>query len=201
MLRDTKAALGNASKPDLTHVRRSFMVYIARACEYGSAKYERANYMRQAGDGSTRDNFLRFGAYLRSAMSHLTGTLDAMELHLANDPDLEDEQGMLAAMYAADTDETPGAAVGASLLPHVAHGAAGLMMAVVQAVLYGALPEDPGQPWAAVEPEAVPVHVEPEPTPQRIREQHGVYRCQHGTKVGIYCESCQNPVRLPPEGV
>lgn len=144
-MQDMKAALGNASKPDITHVRTALMTYIARACEYGSAKYERSNYMRRK--DSPREDFERFRAYLRSAWSHIGKILDAMELHQANDPDLEDVTGMMRACYAADTDVTPGAPVGASSLPHVAHAGAGLMMAIVQGVLCGMLPEDPGQPW------------------------------------------------------
>lgn len=147
-LTDLKAALGNGSKPDITHVRKPLMNYIARACEYGSAKYERANYMRPT--GSSREDFIRFGAYLRSAISHFVETADAMELHLSQDPKLEDLEGMRAAMYAADTDVTPGASVGASGLPHVAHGLAGAMMALVQATGAGMLPADPGQPWVSV---------------------------------------------------
>lgn len=146
-MEDMKAALGNGSKPDLTHVRTAIMTYIARACEYGSAKYERANYMRPTKNDTPAENFKRFRSYLRSAYSHIGKTLDRMELHLALDPNLEDTEGMRKAAFAADPDVTPGAKVGASGLPHVAHAGAGLMMAIVQAVLYGLLPEDPGQPW------------------------------------------------------
>ena len=142
---DLKAALGNSSKPDLTHVRKTLMTYIARACEYGDAKYERANYMRPAGD--TKENFLRYRAYARAAASHIMETLDAMELHQSLDPDLKDVVGMRAAMYAADTDFTEGVKVGASGLPHLAHAAASLMMTIVQAALAGDLPSDPGRPW------------------------------------------------------
>ena len=82
-MKDMKAALGNASKPDTTHVRGAIKTYISRACEYGSAKYERANYLRPTENGTTRENFLRFGAYLRSAQDHIGKCLDRMELHLA----------------------------------------------------------------------------------------------------------------------
>jgi len=54
---------------------------------------------------------------------------------------------MQKAAYAADPDVTPGATVGASNLPHVAHAGAGLMMAIVQATMYNMLPKDPGQRW------------------------------------------------------
>ncbi len=151
-MKDMKAALGNNSKPDITHVRTAIEVYIARACEYGSAKYERGNYMRlPEGGDNVRDHFIRFGGYLRSVKSHVNKTLDSTERHLANDPELLDEDGMKAAAFAPDPDATEGAPVGASGLPHVAHASAALMMAIVQATMYGLLPEDPGQPWEQLE--------------------------------------------------
>ena len=145
-MKDLKEALGSARKADITHVRSGIKRYIARACSYGSAKYERANFLRPAGD--TRADFERLRAYLRAASSHIDATLDAMELHLANDPQLVDVEGMRRAAYAEDTDAKPGCPVGASGLPHVAHAAASLMMAIEQATVYGLLPTDPGEPWA-----------------------------------------------------
>lgn len=147
-LHDLKEALSSARKPDLTHVRTAFMIYTCRPCSYGDDKYERGNYMRQVNGGSTdRADFLRFRAYLRAAMSHISQTLDAMEAHQANDPQLLDVRGMRTAAYAADTDETPGARVGASMLPHVSMACASLNMAITQAVKYGLLPADPGRTW------------------------------------------------------
>lgn len=192
-MRDQKAALGNASKPDITHVRGTFMNYVARACEYGSAKYQRGNYLRPA--GSTRDDFIRYGAYLRSAISHLTKCLDRMEAHRAGDPDLTDIEGMKRAAFAADPDVTPGAKVGASGLPHVAHGAAGLMMAIVQACKYGLLPDDPGQPWAAEEAPRELVQavaeglVETEPAPPAGD------KCKHERPIGMACHECKGWAR------
>lgn len=146
-MKDMKEALGSTVKPDLTHVRKGIMVYIARACEFGSFKYERGNYLRQVGDqdGFAAD-FERLRSYLRAALGHVVDTLDAMEMHLAIDPDLEDDDGMLRAAYAADDGDIPKT----SGLPHLAHAAASLMMAIEQAVVHGLLPEDPGQPWADV---------------------------------------------------
>lgn len=144
-MKDMKEGLTSARKADITHVRGPFMVYTARPCEYGSDKYERSNFLRPA--GGTKADFIRFRQYLRAALSHVVSTLDSMERHQAGDPDLLDEAGMRAAAYAADTDRQPGAKVGASLLPHVAHGCASLMMAVTQAAESGLLPADPGTPW------------------------------------------------------
>ena len=147
-LKDMKEALGGARKPDLTHVRRHFAIYAARACEYGSDKYERSNYLR-AIDGGMGAQFERFRQYLRAGVSHLLATLDDMERHQANDPNLEDDAGLKCAAYSSDTDITPGAKVGASGLPHVAHACASLMMAIEQAVDAELLPADPGQPWSS----------------------------------------------------
>jgi hypothetical protein len=152
-MKDMKEGLTSARKADITHVRGPFLVYIARPCEYGGDKYERANYLRPASSDAPgspeaiRAAFLRFRKYLRADLSHTIATLDAMERHEAGDPKLVDVEGMKRAAYAVDTDAQPGAKVGASLLPHVAHGAASKMMAVVQAVDSGLLPADPGTPW------------------------------------------------------
>jgi hypothetical protein len=147
-LGDLKAALGNSSKPDITHVRTPLMNYVARACEYGNDKYERANYMRKK--ESRRLDFERLRAYTRAAVSHLTKMLDSMELHQSTDPNLEDWEGMKAACFAPDTDETPGAKVGASGLPHLSHACASINMGVTQAVHADLLPVDPGTPWKEV---------------------------------------------------
>lgn len=157
-MKDLKEALGNARKPDTTHVRQAFQFYISRAGELGDVKYERGNYRRPTGGvrhtEPTKADFERFRSYLRAARSHIDETLDSMELHLATDPQLTDIAGMKTAAYAADTDVTPGAKVGASLLPHVSPAAASLMMAITQATDCGLLPRDPGQPWVTAQPPA-----------------------------------------------
>lgn len=145
MSTDQKEALTSGRKPDITHVRGPAMVYIARACEYGNAKYERANYLRK--QPTMADDFRRFRAYLRAQQAHTQAVLDAMEVHEATDPSLKDKAGMKRAAFCADTDATPGAKVGASGLPHLCGAGASYNMAVTQAVLSGLLPADPGRPW------------------------------------------------------
>ena len=153
-MKDMKEGLTSARKADTTHCRKSLAVYVARACEYGSAKYERANYARRATpeivdlDAGTRADFERLRKYLRAAKDHIEDTLTSMERHQAGDPNLIDVEGMKRAAYAEDTDTKPGCPVGASGLPHLCHAAASLMMAIEQATHYGLLPADPGQPWA-----------------------------------------------------
>jgi hypothetical protein len=144
-LKDIKESLSSARKADTTHVRRSFQIYTARPCEYGSDKYERANFMRPT-DGLKGD-FERLRAYLRAARDHIDETLESMERHQSQDPMLNDREGMKRAAYAVDTDAKPGQKIGPSLLPHVAPACASLMMAITQATDCGLLPKDPGTPW------------------------------------------------------
>lgn len=158
-MKDLKEALGNARKPDITHVRKAILDYIARACEYGDDKYERANYLRSTTGGTAAD-FVRFRAYLRAAVSHIVDVLDSMESHQANDPRLEDVTGMIAACSCADTDQS--GRFPASELPHVALASASLMMAICQAIPTGLLPRDPGKPWATNDHESY-VTIDDEP--------------------------------------
>jgi hypothetical protein len=154
-VKDLKEGLNSSRKADTTHVRKSLKIYVARPCEWGSVKYERANFARPASShppGSAeavKADFNRLRAYLRAASDHIADALDSMERHQAGDPDLRDVDGMKRAAYAVDTDAKPGCPFGASGLPHIAPAAASLMMAIEQATLYGLLPADPGQPWAA----------------------------------------------------
>lgn len=153
MLKDMKEGLSSSRKADTTHIRRSFQIYTCRPCEYGSDKYERANYMRSAtakevdADVWFRAAFERFRKYLRAARDHIDECLESMERHQSQDPKLTDVEGMKAAAYAVDTDVTPGSKIGASMLPHVAPACASLMMAITQATDAGLLPKDPGTPW------------------------------------------------------
>jgi hypothetical protein len=127
------------------------MIYIARSSEYGDVRYERGNFARPTGgerhDDPTPDDFRRFRAYLRANVSHAMLTLEAMEDHLATDPDLEDMDGAIAACFAPDTDVPERGDVGPSFLPHVAMAVSSLNMALKQATDCGLLPLDPGQPW------------------------------------------------------
>lgn len=135
-------------KPDITHVRTPLKVYTARGCEYGDHVYQRANYLRSPRTGNkVKDHWLRYREYLRAAAAHISKTLDAMEHHQAEDPELKDEDGLMNSAYAADTSlpSKPGGLP--SNLPHVAHACASLNILVTQAVWNGLLPEDPGRPW------------------------------------------------------
>ncbi len=202
-MRDMKEALGNARKPDITHVRKALKYHIARACEYGSDKYERANFMRDSG-GTAKEQVEALRVYARAAMGHLDDFLESLEMHESTDPNFEDIDGLCLAMYAEDTDAKPGCKVGASHLPHLAHGAASFMMLLTKLVLGGWLPMDPGTPWreqAPAQPEAVPEPVEEPQEPAQdlteVKLAHGVWRCGHGAKTGVYCEHCHARIDAP----
>lgn len=157
-MKDLKLGLKPGVKPDISHVRRPAMVYTARGCEYGNVKYERANYLRPADPDAAnnvehiRAEFVRHRAYLRAAVSHGMEILDAMELHQSTDPNLEDVEGMLAAVRTPDTDPTPDdCLVGPSYLPHHCGMGASFNMAVTQAVTHGLLESDPGVTWSMKE--------------------------------------------------
>ena len=145
-LRDMKEARTSARKPDLTHMRTPLLTYGSRACEYGSEKYARANYLRPT--TSITDDFFRLRTYLRASVAHTLAVLDAMELHQATDPTLVDADGMKAAAFCPDTDEDVTGKVGPSGLPHLCGAVASLNMAITQATRCGLLPADPGRPWA-----------------------------------------------------
>jgi hypothetical protein len=152
MLKDVKEGTTTGRKPDTTHVRSSFLVYSSRPGEYGCDKYvDRANYLRPTGEAAhttpTKADVARLRNYVRASMDHARKMLDAIEHHEALDPEFKDIDGLRRATYAADTDTTPGNAIGPSLLPHIAPACTSLMMAIEQAIGCGLLPEDPGQPW------------------------------------------------------
>lgn len=144
-MKDVKESLGDVRKPDITHVRTPLLVYCARACEYGDAKYERGNYLRRTDD--LVEDFKRLRAYLRAAASHILLALDSMEAYQASDPMFTDTLALVQAAYAPDNDAKPGCPVGSSGLPHLCGAAASVMMAITQAVQARLLPADPGRPW------------------------------------------------------
>lgn len=140
-MKDMKAALNSGDKPDITHVRKCTMTYIARACEYGSHKYERSNFLRTM--KTDKEDFERYRSYLRAAVSHLLENLDEMEKHQSTDPSLQSIANMRKSVLAKDDSDGEES----SFLPHIAHAIASLNMALAQAIDCGLLPKDPGRPW------------------------------------------------------
>jgi hypothetical protein len=102
------------SKPDLSHVRRALMVYVARAHEFGDQQPGRAR-----GDWLERRTRDALRNHLRAVVGHVMEELDALELGGAAARDRE--SGVL----------------------HLAHAAARINMAIAVGVLGGILPDDP----------------------------------------------------------
>jgi hypothetical protein len=133
-------------KPDITHsIRRGFAYHAARAGEYGTAKYkERGNYLRKR--DTIQEAWDDTRNYARATVDHLARMLEAMEIHQATDPFLNDGDGMKAAVLCPDTDKG-NENVGPSMLPNVSHAAMSLLMLIEKAVVAGFLPLDPGKTW------------------------------------------------------
>lgn len=211
-LKDMKEGLRSARKADITHVRMPMLVYASRACEYGSVKYERSNFLRPTGDGGhtkpTKADFERLRGYLRAGLSHTVTVLDAMEAHQAGDPQLLDVAGMKRAAYCEDTDVTPGQAVGASLLPHLCGALASFNMALAQAVACGLLPADPGRPWEVTQDRAAAVEKLAQlgvlPMTAAAQAQMGDEGASAAALVKSFapkCNKCKKPTSLLVDGL
>lgn len=128
MSRDMKAGLGK--KAPLAHVPPALLTYAARAHEYGAEKYELGNYLREPPEGQT--DVGRLLGYISATQRHLVAWADSIIRQQGGGrwaaPDLH------TAIYAEDDE---------SGLPHGAHAAASLGMALQQAVDAGLLPADP----------------------------------------------------------
>lgn len=207
-LKDMKQSL-KGIKPDISHVRFDSMVYESRPKEYGCDKYTRSNYLRPSEDD--REAWNRFRSYIRGMVAHGVKTLDSMEAHQAQDPDLLDGEGMRAACFAPDT-EIDGSGFPPSHLPHVAHALASGSMGVCLAIDYGLLPKDPGQPWKETATPAPATDFDFDDEPTLVREPvvgvgAGVYVALHteapeldkpgscerhaGDVPRSWCEDCQ----------
>ena len=152
--KDQKEAFGNARKPDLSHVRRSLMNHIARACDYGGYKgYERGNFLRDS--GSVKANLERVRGYLTANLRHTTDVLDAIEMMQASNPTLEDWAAVCDAVGTPDLDAPAGKEP--SYLPHLAGMAASVMLAIEVAYQSGMIEQDPGTPWVDAEWKPEPV--------------------------------------------
>jgi hypothetical protein len=139
-----KAGL-TSSRPKLSILPRTGLIYGCRAIEYGADKYARGNYHGAPPAGVSEAQ--RLLGYVDAALRHLSKTSDALNRALGTGGDL--------ALAAATRDMDASGGFPASELPDLAHALASLLIGVSCAVDGGLLPEDPGQPWkAATAPEA-----------------------------------------------
>ena len=133
---DMKAGL-TSSRPKMSIIGRHAAVYDVRGKEYGADKYARGNYHGPPPDGVTPE--ARVIGYLDALIRHATAITQAYNEALGTGGDTR------AAIAVADLEASGG--FPASGLPHLAHLAAGIDIAIECAVQDGLVPADPGQPW------------------------------------------------------
>jgi hypothetical protein len=132
---DMKAALGN-KKPPLCHVPVALLNYAARAHQYGAEKYVLGNYLRPPAEGLS--DVARLLEYISATQRHLAAWTDSIIRHLGGGRQAVDN--LNDACFAEDMDTSEGSG---SHLPHAAHAAASLGMALQQAADAGLMPIDP----------------------------------------------------------
>lgn len=132
------------SRPQMSILPRTGLVYGGRAIEYGADKYARGNYHgpppAKLGANAGAKRLL---GYIDAAMRHLTHTADAINRALGTGGDV-------AAACAVVDDEASGN-FPPSMLPHLSHALASLLIGVSCGMDDKLLPADPGQPWRAAE--------------------------------------------------
>lgn len=139
---DMKHGLGGA-RPQMSILPRTGLICGGRAIEYGADKYARGNYhgpppAKLGADAGAK----RLLGYIDAAMRHLTHVSDAVNRALGTGGDV-------AAACAVVDDEASGG-FPASMLPHLSHALASLLIGVSCGVDDKLLPADPGQPWKAL---------------------------------------------------
>lgn len=135
-----------AAKPKMSILPLTGLTYGVRPIEYGADKYARGNYHAPPPPGLDDDPQLaavkRFLGYLDAAGRHITETTDAINRALGSG-------GNLVAACRVVDDKMSGN-FPPSMLPHLSHAIASLMIGVTCAADDGLLDKDPGQPWKAL---------------------------------------------------
>lgn len=135
---DMKHGLTTA-RPKLSIIGQHAQVYTCRGMEYGADKYARGNYHGDPPAGVT--NVDRFLGYVDAALRHLSKISQAINVARGTGGD------EAAACAAVDGESSAG--FPPSMLPHLAHAMASLMIAAEVGVADGLVPPDPGQPWTS----------------------------------------------------
>lgn len=136
------------SRPQLSILPRTGQLYGSRAIEYGADKYARGNYHAPPPEkliekyGRLRAEAYRLLGYIDAAQRHLTHISDAMNRALGTGGDL--------IVAASVVDDEASGGFPPSMLPHMCHALASLLIGATCAVDGGLLPADPGQPWKTV---------------------------------------------------
>lgn len=127
------------TRPQLSILPYNGKIYGTRGVCYGADKYARGNYFGPPPEGVTP--VARFLGYLDAAARHLGKIAHAVNVALGTGGD--------AVAACAVVDDEASGGFPPSMLPHMAHAIAGLMIAVECGVHDGLLPADPGEPWKA----------------------------------------------------
>lgn len=145
---DMKHGLGGA-RPQLSIVPRVGMIYGGRAIEYGGDKYARGNFHgpppAKLGENAEAKRLL---GYIDAAMRHLMHVSDAINRALGTGGDV--------ATACALVDDEASGNFPPSMLPHLSHALASLLIGVSCAADGKLIPIDPGQPWKALLASAEP---------------------------------------------
>ena len=144
---------GSQTKPPLSVLPKSALVYGSRACQWGAHRYSLGNFHRPPPEGLTPER--RLLVYLDAVLRHATAVSDALNRAIGTETDLT--------IAACDPDEDSG-------LPHLAHLLASSMLAITCAVNDGLIPDDPGAPWLEA-----PVPMDDLPLPSICEHGNGVY--------------------------
>ena len=144
------------SRPQLSMMPYNGAVHGVRGLAYGAAKYARANFFGPPPEDV--DPVDRFLGYIDAAMRHLGKIAQAVNVAKGTGGDQR------AACSVVDDDSSGG--FPPSLLPHLSHAIAGLLIAVECGEHDGLLPGDPGEPWKAHPLYATVTRGSTEPTPE-----------------------------------
>ena len=158
-----------AAKPKMSILPLVGLTYGVRPIEYGADKYARGNYHAPPPPALDADPQLaavkRFLGYLDAAGRHIVETTDAINRALGSGGDL------LAACRVVDDKMSGG--FPPSMLPHLSHAIASLLIGVTCAADDGLLDKDPGQPWkallAAAKPDSAIEDRKADPSSERRR--------------------------------
>lgn len=129
-----------STRPKLSILPLVGLVYGTRGLEYGGDKYRRGNYYAPPPPGV--EPIDRLLGYIDAAQRHLAKTAEALNRVKGLGGD--------AAAAAACVDNEASGGFPPSMIPHLAHAIASLLIGVSVGVDDGLLPADPGTPWKAL---------------------------------------------------
>lgn len=125
-------------KPQLSQLPYASQVYSTRALEYGTDKYARGNH--HGGPPENVTPVERLLAYIDATQRHLGKVATAIHKAIGTGGDIP---GACALPDSESSGDFP-----PSELPHLAHAAASVALAISCAINDGLIPDDPGRPWA-----------------------------------------------------